>query len=145
MSDRLFGIIVLLGSVGYFVASTSIPTGFLVDPVGPKTFPMLVSAIAALCAVLIIVKPDDEPEWPSIGTWLKLALALGTLLAYAYTLKPLGFLIPTAIAAMVLSYQIHARLLPSLLTGVGLSAGLFVVFRFALGLSLVAIPKAWLG
>lgn len=141
MSDRLFGTIVLLGSIGYFVASTGIPTGFLVDPVGPKTFPMLVSGIAALCAVLIIIKPDEEPEWPSVRTWLKLLLAFVTLVSYAYTLKPLGFLIPTAVAATVLSYQIRARLLPAILTGAGLSAGLFVLFKFALGLSLVAIPE----
>lgn len=145
MSDRLFGLIVLIGSVAYFMAAANIPTGFLVDPVGPKLFPRLVSAIAALCALLIIINPDDEPQWPRGGIWLRLAIALAILIAYAYTLKPLGFLIPTAVAAGVLSYQIQSRLIPAILTGVGLSAGLFVIFKFALGLSLFPVPRGWLG
>lgn len=145
MSDRLFGIAVLIGSIAYFLAAGNIPTGFLVDPVGPKLFPKLISGIAALCAVLIILKPDEEPDWPSALTWLSLAIALAVLVAYAYSLKPLGFLIPTALAAGILSYQIRSRVVPAILTGLALSGGLYLLFRFALGLSLAAVPKAWLG
>ncbi len=145
MSDRLFGLVVLIASVAYFMAAANIPTGFLVDPLGPKVFPRLVSAIAALCALLILIKPDAEPDWPDLGTWFRLLLALLVLIAYAYTLKPLGFLIPTAVAAGVLSFQIHARPLPALLTGIGLSVGLFILFRFVLGLSLFAVPRSWMG
>lgn len=145
MSDRLFGVVALLASVAYFMAASNIPTGFLVDPVGPKLFPRLVSGVAALCALLIIFKPDDEPSWPSAGTWLSLAIALGTLVAYAYALKPLGFLIPTAVAATVLSFQIRPHALMAVLTGTGLSAGLFLLFKFGLGLSLFAVPRSWMG
>lgn len=145
MSDRLFGLIVLIGSVAYFMAAANIPTSFLVDPVGPKLFPRLISGVAGLCALLIIIKPDAEPEWPGAGTWLRLAVALAVLIAYAYTLKPLGFLIPTAVAAGVLSYQIQSRLIAAILTGIGLSGGLFLIFKFALGLSLLPIPRTWMG
>lgn len=145
MSDRLFGLIVLIASVAYFMAAANIQTSFLVDPVGPKLFPRMVSAVAALCALLIIIKPDEEPAWPGLATWFRLLLALLVLIAYAYTLKPLGFLIPTAVAATVLSYQIQSRLLPALLTGIGLSGGLFLLFRFALGLSLLPVPRSWMG
>ncbi len=145
MSDRLFGLVVLIGSVAYFLAAANIPTGFLVDPVGPKLFPRLVSGIAALCALLIIIQPDNDPEWPMAMTWLRLAIALSVLVAYAYTLKPLGFLIPTAVAASVISYQIQSRVVPAILTGIGLSAGLFLLFKFALGLSLFPVPRSWMG
>lgn len=145
MSDRLFGVVVLLGSIAYFLAASNIPTGFLVDPVGPKLFPRLVAGVAALCALLIIIKPDQEPAWPGAGTWLSLAIALGTLVAYAYALKPLGFLIPTAVAATVLSFQIRSNAWIALLTGIGLSGGLFLLFKFALGLSLFPVPRSWLG
>lgn len=145
MSDRLFGLIVLIGSVAYFMAAASIPTGFLVDPVGPKLFPRLISGIAGLCALLIVIKPDDEPTWPDLGTWMRLAIALVVLIGYAYTLKPLGFLVPTAIAAGVLSYQIHSRWLTAIATGLGLSIGLFVIFKFVLGLSLFPFPRDFMG
>lgn len=144
MSDRLFGLIVLIGSVAYFMAAANIPTSFLVDPVGPKLFPRLISSVAGLCALLIIIKPDAEPEWPGTGTWLRLAVALAVLVAYAYTLKPLGFLIPTAVAAGVLSYQIQSGRIAAILTGIGLSGGLFLIFKFALGLSLLPIPRTWM-
>lgn len=145
MSDRLFGLIVLIGSVAYFMAAANIPTGFLVDPVGPKVFPRIVAGVAALCALLIILNPDEEPTWPRGGVWLNLAIALAVLVAYAYTLKPLGFLIPTAVAAGVLSYQIQARLVAAIVTGLALSGGLFIIFKFALGLSLFPVPRSWMG
>jgi putative tricarboxylic transport membrane protein len=145
MSDRLFAVVVLIAALAYIVSAASIPTSFLADPVGPKTFPRIVGSIAALCAVLIIIKPDGNPEWPELRTWFALAIAMLTLVGYAYTLKPLGFLIPTAVAASVLSYQIRPRLLPALLTGLGLATGLFIIFKYALGLGLAPLPKAWLG
>lgn len=145
MSDRLFGLVVLIAGVAYIASAFQIQTSFMVDPVGPKTFPILVGGIGSLCALLIMIKPDAEPEWPRGKTWLSLLLALGVLLAYAYTLKPLGFLIPTAIAAGILSWQIRPRLLPAIVTGLALSGGLYLLFRFVLGLSLAAVPRTWLG
>ena len=66
-------------------------------------------------------------------------------MGYAYALKPLGFLMPTAIAAAVLSYQISPKPMPAVLTGLGLSVGLFVIFKYALGLSLFALPRSLMG
>jgi len=144
MSDRLFGLVVLIASAAYVWSALQIRTGFMMDPVGPKTFPILVGSIAGLCALLIVIKPDAEPEWPPARTWLSLAVALGVLVAYAYSLKPLGFLIPTALAAGILSWQISPRVLPAVATGLGLSGGLFLLFRFVLGLSLAPVPRGWL-
>ena len=67
------------------------------------------------------------------------------LIAYAYSLKPMGFLLPTAVASGVVSYQISPRLKIATLTGLGLSATLFVIFKYALGLGLVAGPRALMG
>ncbi|MBX2884409.1 MAG: tripartite tricarboxylate transporter TctB family protein [Granulosicoccus sp.] len=145
MSDRIFGLIVLVGSVAYFLAASNIPTGFLVDPVGPQFFPKLIASVACLCALLILLKPDTEPAWPRPMTWLRLAIAVATLLAYAYTLKPLGFLLPTAVAAAIISYQIQSRALVAVLTGIGLSVGLFLLFKYALGLGLLPVPRDWMG
>jgi putative tricarboxylic transport membrane protein len=132
-------------ALAFVAGATQIQTSFLVDPVGPKTFPMLVGGVAALCALLIILKPDAEPDWPGVKTFFGIGLATLTLVAYAYTLKPLGFLVPTAVAASMLSYQIRPHKLAALITGPALSAGLYITFKYALGLGLVALPKSWLG
>jgi putative tricarboxylic transport membrane protein len=63
-----------------------------------------------------------------------MAIAVFVLAVYAVMLKPLGFLLPTAIAAGILSYQISFRPFPSVLSGIGLSIGLLILFKYALGL-----------
>jgi len=141
LSDRLFGLVVLMTALAYIASATQIQTSFLQDPVGPKAFPMLVGTVAAISALVMIIKPDPSPQWPGLKTLGALSVALIVLVAYAYALKPFGFLLPTAVTATILSYQISARALPALLTGTGLSVGLFVLFKYALNLGLVPFPK----
>ncbi len=144
-SDRIFGLVVTLVALAYAASATQIQTSFLTDPVGPKTFPILVGGVAALCGLIMVFRPDPDPEWPALRTVGALALAVGVLVAYAYALRPLGFLIPTAIAASILSYQISPRPVPAVLSGISLSIGLFVIFRYALGLGLVAFSRGLTG
>jgi putative tricarboxylic transport membrane protein len=142
MSDRIFGLVVVLVALAYIASATQIQTSFLADPVGPKAFPMLIGSVAALCGAIMILRPDAEPDWPELHTLIALLVSVVVLVAYAYMLKPLGFLIPTAIVAGILSYQINPRAVPAAIAGVGLSIGLFTVFKFILGLGLVGLPRA---
>ena len=143
MSDRLFGLTIILVALGYIFSATLIQVSFLSDPVGSKSFPYIIGGIAILCGLVVIARPDDEPEWPSLATFGRLLLAIFVLVGYAYTLRPLAFIIPTALAAGLLSYQIRPRALPAALTGIGLSIGLFFIFKYALGLGLFAFPRGW--
>lgn len=144
-SDRIFGAVATLVALAYIASATQIQSGFLTDPVGPRTFPILIGAVAALCGLVIAIKPDPDPEWPELATLGALAIAVVVLVGYAYALKPLGFLLPTAIVAGILSFQIQPKPVTAVLAGLGLSVGLFVVFKFALGLGLVAFPKSLMG
>jgi len=144
-SDRILGLVTIVVALAYIASATQIQTSFLSDPVGPKTFPYIVGGIAVICGLFFLVKPDPDPEWPPARTWASLAVAMVVLVLYAYALKPLGFLIPTALAAAVLSFQISPRAVPAALAGLGLSGGLFVVFKFLLGLGLVALPRGLTG
>ncbi|SEV94653.1 putative tricarboxylic transport membrane protein [Aliiroseovarius sediminilitoris] len=144
-SDRIFGAVVTLVALAYVASAAQIQTSFMADPVGPKTFPILIGSVAALCGIIVAVKPDPDPEWPVLATFGSLALAVVVLVGYAYALKPLGFLIPTAITATILSYQIEPRAWRAVLAGIGLSVGLFLIFKFALGLGLVPFPKSLTG
>jgi len=145
MSDRIFGLVVVLVALAYIASATQIQASFLSDPVGPKAFPLLIGAVAALCGAIMILRPDEEPDWPELRTLGALLVSVIVLVAYAYMLKPLGFVIPTAIVAGILSYQINPRVGPAAFAGVGLSVGLFVVFKFILGLGLVGLPRAFFG
>ena len=145
MSDRIFGLILTALALALFASAMQLESPFFADPVGPKTFPILIAAAAAICALVMILFPDQEPNWPNFATMKKLALALIVLIFYALTLKPLGFLLPTALAAAILSFQISPKLIGSVATGIGLSAGLFFIFKFGLGLSLFPFPRVLFG
>ncbi|MEO9514858.1 MAG: tripartite tricarboxylate transporter TctB family protein [Paracoccaceae bacterium] len=133
-SDRIFGLITLITAVAYIAAATQIQTNFFSGEFLPKLFPLLIGGVAAICSLSIMYKPDPDPDWPASRTWISMALAVVVLAIYAVLLAPLGFILPTIFAAGILSYQISNRAGPSVLSGIGLSLGLFVLFKFALGL-----------
>ena len=140
-SDRIFGLIILITAVAYIAAATQIQTNMFSGEYLPKLFPLLIGGVAAVCSLVILYKPDPEPDWPASRTWIAMAIAVLVLAIYAVLLKPLGFLLPTAIAAGILSFQISPRAGPAALSGIGLSLGLFVLFRYALGLGNIVAYK----
>lgn len=144
-SDRILGLVVVIGALAFFAGALQIQTSFLSDPLGPRVFPLMIAVAALLCGLTILWRPDAEPDWPARRNWLGMGIALVVLVGYAYTIVPGGFLISTALAAAAISYLITPRLGPALLTGAGLSALLFAVFKYGLGLGLVALPRALIG
>jgi len=143
LSDRIFGLAVILVALVYIASATQIQVSFLSDPVGSKAFPIGVASVAIICAVVMILRPDEEPEWPEVWTVVSIIISVVLLVGYSYALKPLGFLIPTAIVSGALSYQISPRPAFAVAAGIGLSAGLFVLFKFVLDLGLIGFPKGW--
>lgn len=145
LSDRVFGLVVILVALAYIASALQIQASFLSDPVGSKTFPVLVASIAVICGGVMVLRPDAEPDWPEGWTLLSIVICVLLLIGYSYALKPLGFLLPTAVAAGVISYQISPRPVFAAISGIGLSIGLFVLFKFILGLGLLGLPRGMLG
>ena len=144
MSDRIFGLVVLLTALAFIASATQVQTSFLQDPVGPKAFPMAVGLVAGISGLVMIIRPDPDPVWPVGKKLLSIFFAVVVMVVYAYALGPLGFLIPTAITAAILSYQISPKAPIAAITGVGLSILLFLLFKYALGLGLVPLPQGWI-
>lgn len=141
IGDRLFGAVMVLVALGYALSATTIQTPLFPDPLGPKFFPFLIAIGIVICGLFMILRPDPEADWPTTRTIGALLVATLVMIAYAYMLKPLGFLLPTALAAGILSYQLSPRPGAAVATGIGLSALLFVVFKYALGLGLKPLPE----
>ncbi len=144
-TDRVFGLVVIFVALTYTVSAYNLPPGNLFDKLGPKAFPTIIGIGMIVCAGFLVLRPDGEPDWPARPTLLALGFATVVLIAYAYALKPMGFLVPTAIASGILSYQLSPKPVAAVLTGLGLSVGLFVLFKYALGLSLFAFPRSLTG
>lgn len=140
MSDRIFGGIGLLIAIVFAYQATIIQESFLSDAVGPKAFPLIIAAVLGLSSIYFLLKPDPNPEWPTMGRLAEIGLAVLVMLAYAQLLPELGFVIATALAATYLTWRLGTRPLPSVLVGVLTSVGIYVVFHLVLGLSLAEGP-----
>ncbi|WP_221088588.1 tripartite tricarboxylate transporter TctB family protein [Deinococcus aquaedulcis] len=137
--------VLLLG--GLLLAGTlQIPFG-INAVVGPRAFPLIVSAGTLLLGLALLVsalqghraepavEEDTDPTQPA--DLRPAALILGGFLLGAALLQPLGFVLGTALMYASVGYAYGERRLP-LLIGVALTVALltYVVFTRGLGLSL---------
>lgn len=139
-SDRLLGAAFLALGAAFIWGAASIETGFIVDPLGPSSFPTIIGALMAISAVVILVRPDPEPDWPSIARIAEIGLAVAVLVAYALLLKPIGFVPATTLGAAALGWRLGAKPLWAAVSGVGIAVGIYLVFHLILGLSLAKGP-----
>lgn len=140
MSDRIFGVVGLLLALGYAWAALNIEESFLSDAVGPKAFPLIIATVLGLASLVIIVKPDAAPEWPSLMRFVEVGAAIVVMILYAIFLPELGFVIATALAATYLTWRLGTRPLSSVVSGSLTSLGIYAVFHLVLGLSLAKGP-----
>lgn len=132
MADRIFGVIALAISIGYgYIAFTIIKAPFQYDPLGPETWPRILSVCSTLCCLYILILPD-RTRFKILGsTLLRIAIVVILLGAYAYLFEPLGFILSTTLFCMVLSKLLGATKLQAAVFGLasgvlgyGLCAGL---------------------
>jgi putative tricarboxylic transport membrane protein len=140
MSDRVFGGACLLLAAFFIWQATQIKLGFIVDPLGPRAFPIVIGIVLAVAGLYPILRPDPRPDWPAVGGLIEIAFAVAILIAYAMLLPRLGFTLATAITAAVLTWRLGAHPLTAIASGIVTSVGIYVVFHLVLGLSLARGP-----
>lgn len=140
MSDRIFGAVGLMLAAFYLWAASIIADSFMVDVVGPRTFPYIIGVILAVCSLVFLLRPDAEPMWPAMRDFAEIVFAAAVLFLYAWTLPVVGFLISTIFATAYLTWRLGTRPVNALVTGVATSAGIYLVFHTILGLSLAKGP-----
>lgn len=140
MNDRVLGGIGILLAAFFIWQATLIELSFISDPVGPRTFPIIIGVALGLASLAMLIKPDATPSWPAASRLYEIALAAAVMVAYALLLPELGFLITTALAATYLTWRLGTAPLWAIVTGVLTSVGIFIVFRVILGLSLARGP-----
>ncbi|QFT82000.1 Tripartite tricarboxylate transporter TctB family protein [Roseovarius sp. THAF27] len=138
MSDRLFGVFGLALGAFYIWAASIIPDSFMTDVVGPRAFPYIVGAVILICSFVFVIKPDSEPDWPSLHGFAEIVFAGAVMLLYGWALPELGFLISTIFATAYLTWRLGTHPLWSLVVGVLTSVGIYIVFKLILGLSLAS-------
>jgi putative tricarboxylic transport membrane protein len=140
MGDRLFGGIGLALAAFFIWQATQIQLSFISDPVGPRTFPIIIGVLLGLSSLAMILRPDPKPHWPSAARLAEIGAAVLVLVAYSQALPTLGFLISTALTAAYLTWRLGTAPLMALVAGVATALGIYVVFHLILGLSLAEGP-----
>jgi len=140
LTDRILGLCGLAIAAFFLWQSTLIAEPFISDPLGPKVFPMLIAAVLGLASLVILLRPDPEPEWPGLAGWKEVGAGVVVFVGYAELLPVLGFVIATFLASGFLAWRLGAKPLESVLAGAGLSLGIYAVFHLILGLSLARGP-----
>ncbi|MAA64340.1 MAG: tricarboxylic transporter [Alteromonadaceae bacterium] len=137
--DRILGIGLLVLAVAYGWVAQGWPEPFGgAETVGPETFPTLLAVVLGLSSVYLILKPDPDTKWPMGRTGAEILLSIVILALYAFLLEPLGFVISTTLAVSALCWRMGARPVSAFLTGLISAVVVFVLFNYALELSLPA-------
>jgi putative tricarboxylic transport membrane protein len=144
VSDRLTGLVLLVLAIVYGVTASGYEA-MIGDPLGPAVFPVVLAIPLGLLSLYLIARPDPEPDWARGRALLKQVLALAVLVAYAYLLEPLGFIVTTLLAVVALGWLLGARLRDATLAGVVIAVVLFVLFDVLLKLPLPAGMLGLLG
>ncbi|WP_353981084.1 tripartite tricarboxylate transporter TctB family protein [Salinicola endophyticus] len=135
-ADRILSLL-LLGLAAFIaVQAWHLEVPFSYDPVGPKAFPLLLAGLLALLAVVLFVRPGPNGEWPSGALLLRLLVVMGLLVVYAALFIEAGYLLITALVSVAIAWLFGASPLKALVGGVLLALGSYLLFTYALGISL---------
>lgn len=113
-SDRVLGVVCLIGAVWYTIeARTFDGTGFGSGPVGPKTLPTGIGVLFGALSLVLILRPDPAPRWPSRAAWWQIGVVLVSSYVYGQIIQPVGFILSSAVMTIIMGllFRAPARLL----------------------------------
>ena len=138
------------GYTAFFTMDVGLPPFMKRNPIWPSTFPKVLAGMGIVCALIVLVtaKPmpikEDEIDHRRLGEYkLGQAIALvGMMVAYAFALRPIGFIASTvlflAVSGIVLGERRFHILLP-----VAIVAALFIWFLVQQVLGIFLRPWPW--
>ena len=135
-TDRVAGLGLALLAIAVVLEAMTFEVAFLTDPVGPKALPFVTGGILLVSGLYLVARPGPEPDWPHRDVLIRLGAATVAFTLYALLLQPLGFVVATVMVVTALGLLFGGALRQSLMAATALSATLWYLFVWALGLSL---------
>lgn len=136
MSDRIAGGVLIAVAVAYIVMALGIQSSFFTDPLGPRWVPIMIGVFVIGSSVALLARPLSRTDWPDAPTWTRLAACLTGLVAYAYLLVPLGFIVATTLAYTLFALLFRGPPWRSLMAGAIFAVASYLLFSTALDLYL---------
>ncbi|MBX3684886.1 MAG: tripartite tricarboxylate transporter TctB family protein [Rhodocyclaceae bacterium] len=136
MSERIFGVFLLLLSAGGIFIGWDLKAPISYEPVGPRAFPLLVFTLLGICSLGLVLSKRPATTWAPSPVLLRVGGMFVAVLAYALLFDKLGFVISTALMSIPLSRYFGGTWKQSLLAGAGLGVILFLLFDKLLDVAL---------
>jgi len=132
VSERLFILILFVCGAVYLYFGLKIEVPFAYEPLGPRTFPVLLgSCLMVLCLLSLGLHKMTTVRLQSGVAGHGLAI-----LFYLLTFHLLGFMLATTISTYAISRSVGCSWMQGLLTGLILAIAFYGIFHFLLGLPL---------
>lgn len=143
LGDRIAALVLLALAMFVIIDGSSFPAP--VQPLDPgiAAFPQMTAGLLGALALVLLLRPEDGEPLPRGVPAVRLLGTVTLLLIYALTLDVVGFVISTTffLLATLLLIGVRRTVVVALIS-VGVSLGLFYLFRVVLGVSL---PTSGLG
>lgn len=135
MSDRILGAVCVVVGAGMAWAAQGYAAEISYEPVGPRAFPLLLSALMVACGAWLVVRPGLAAATGTTGAgparWQNLkplALAVLAIAMYVSLFQWLGFPLATALMALPVGMAFGGNWRQSLAAGVGMGVVLYLMF-----------------
>jgi putative tricarboxylic transport membrane protein len=127
-SDRILGGICVVAAVAMAAAASQYVSEIAYEPVGPRAFPMLLAAMIGIAGAWIALRPSAHSAAVAEGRLRALVYCVFAVLVYALLFQWLGFVLATTLMAVPVGMAFGGSLRQSLVGGIGLGLGLYVLF-----------------
>lgn len=132
MSERFFLILLFTGGIIYVFLGLKIYVPFAYEPLGPRTFPVLLGCCLSVLSILALFFQATSTVQINAKV-VKLALAI---LFYLLTFQLMGFMAATTISTYAIARLVGSSWMQGLLTGLVFAIVFYSIFHFLLGVPL---------
>jgi putative tricarboxylic transport membrane protein len=132
VSERLFNLFLFVCGAIYLYFGFKIEVPFAYEPLGPRTFPILLgSCLMILCLLSLFL--HKLTMLPIKGSVVMHGFAI---LFYLLSFQLLGFMLATTISTYIIARLVGSSWMQGLLTGLLIAISFYGIFHFMLGVPL---------
>ena len=128
MSDRILGAACVVVAAGMAWAAQDYAAPISYEPVGPRAFPLLLSALLGASGAWLLIRPGPHASGLGLPQLQRLGLAMAAVFGYALLFELLGFTAATALMALPVGMAFGGSWKQALAGGAGLGLVLYLMF-----------------
>ena len=128
MSDRMLGAVCLVAGAAMAWGAHDYAAPISYEPVGPRAFPLVLSALMALGGGWLIVRPGPHGFGLARTDVKPIGLTMLAVVVYTALFETLGFPLATAVMALPVGMAFGGGWKQSLAGGVALGLALYLLF-----------------